>query len=73
MIDESTRFILQRIMQVLGPETTCECSGCAYETNEAIRLLNELGIEYQKHTPRTGTRPAHDPNAERRGNDTRKE
>jgi hypothetical protein len=59
------REIMQKIMQVLGPAPVCECAGCAWETGEAIRLLNEAGIVYQGRK-RSG--PPHDPEAERRGN-----
>jgi hypothetical protein len=43
----SYREVMQKVMQVLGPAPVCECAGCAWETGEAIRLLNEAGIVYQ--------------------------
>lgn len=65
---DDERVVLQQIMQVIGPEATCECQGCAWEFNEAIRLLKSLGIEYQ-HRGRKHV-VAHDVAAERRGNET---
>jgi hypothetical protein len=62
--EEKETRILQSIMQVLGPAAVCECAGCAWETNEAIRLLNGLGITYRPGTPRM----QHNVEAERRGN-----
>lgn len=41
------RRVMQQIMQVIGPEAVCHCAGCAWETNETIRLLRSVGIEYQ--------------------------
>jgi hypothetical protein len=67
---EQQRHVLTQIMQVLGPASVCQCQGCAYETNEAIRLLTTLGIEYQLRKKRL-SRPAHDPVAERRGNEVK--
>lgn len=58
------REVMQRVMQVLGPRSVSECDGCSYEINEAIRLLREAGIEYQQRRKK----PAHDVEAERRGN-----
>lgn len=60
------RKAAQRAMQVLGPNAVCECAGCAWETDEAIRLLNEAGISY---ISRRRPVPPHDPEAERRGNE----
>lgn len=65
---EADRQALQQIMQVLGPESVCQCDGCAYETNEAIRLLKTLGVNYVLRKKRRQG-PAHDPDAERRGNE----
>jgi len=62
------RETMQAIMQVLGPEAVCACSGCQWETNEAIRLLKEAGIEYQ-HRKRLA-KPLHDPAKEHLGNET---
>jgi hypothetical protein len=68
VFNEATGKVLGQIMNVLGPESACQCSGCAYETNEAIRLLNTLGITYQPRRPKV--RVEHDPTLERRGNGT---
>lgn len=62
-----TEEVLQRIMQTLGPEAVCECAGCSWETNEAIRLLNSIGIVYQ---PRGEKRMQHNVEVERCGNET---
>jgi hypothetical protein len=62
------RETMQRIMQVLGPEAVCVCAGCQWETNEAIRLLKEAGIEYQHR--KALAKPAHDPAREQLGNET---
>lgn len=59
---------MQAVMQVLGPQSVCQCAGCAYETDEAIRLLREAGIEYQQRKLRPEA-PPHDPEAEARGNE----
>jgi hypothetical protein len=62
------RDVMQQIMQVLGPFSACACAGCAWETNEAVRLLREAGIEY--HQSRKKTNPAqHDPKLEQLGNE----
>jgi hypothetical protein len=58
------RQTMQKIMQVLGPVATCLCSGCSWETNEAIRLLQEAGIAYQY---RSSIKPEHFPEKERLG------
>ena len=70
-LDRNTALLhtLQQIMQVLGPEPVCECSGCSWETGEALRLLREAGIEYQHHRTR---RRIHEPDKERKGNATSK-
>ena len=52
-------------MQVLGPSAVCKCAGCEWETNEAIRLLRDAGIEYQG---RKKSVVPHDPETERLGN-----
>lgn len=63
------REVMQQIMQVLGPEAVCECSGCSWETNEAIRLLKEVGVEY---LPRVDMiKPEHFPEFERLGDATK--
>lgn len=46
------RKVLQQIMQVLGPQATSCCQGCSYEINEAIRLLQSLGIDYHQRKPK---------------------
>jgi len=56
---------MQAIMQVLGPSAVCKCAGCEWETNEAIRLLRDAGIEYQG---RKKSVVPHDPETERLGN-----
>jgi hypothetical protein len=62
------RETMQRIMQVLGPAAVCECSGCSWETNEAIRLLEEAGIAYQQRSDMI--KPEHFPARERLGDNT---
>jgi shikimate kinase len=62
------RQVLQQVMQVLGPEAVCACGGCAWETNEAIRLLKTIGIQYQLREKKP--RQPHNVEAERRGNET---
>lgn len=50
------RAALQTIMQILGPTPPASaecCPGCSHEINEALRVLRDVGIEYQ---PRKGTR-----------------
>jgi hypothetical protein len=69
------RETMQAIMQVLGPEAVCACLGCQYETNRAIQLLKEAGIEFH-HRKRRGrppkelATPPHDPAKEELGNAT---
>lgn len=65
---ENDRGTLQQIMQVIGPESVCQCAGCQYETNEAIRLLKTLGVDYLMRKKRRRKNPAHDPDVERLGN-----
>lgn len=68
---ERQREVMQAIMQVLGPSAVCECQGCAWETNEALRLLNSIGIVYQPRDSLHARRrlQVHDPTVERRGNE----
>jgi hypothetical protein len=47
------REVCQRIMQVLGPMSICECPGCNWEVTEAIRLLQTIGIRYRGRRTRT--------------------
>lgn len=67
--EESDRSVykrtLQYIMQVLGPNAVCECSGCNVETTEALDAIRKVGIEYQARGPK---RTTHEPEKERRGN-----
>lgn len=58
---------MQAIMQVLGPEAVCACLGCQWETNEAIRLLKDAGIEYQLR--KSSANGPHDPAKEQLGNE----
>lgn len=61
------RDVMQQIMQVLGPTSVCQCRGCAWETDEALRLLRAAGFEYQG---RRGPRAVpHEPAKERLGNE----
>lgn len=65
---DADRKTLQQIMQVLGPEAACQCAGCAYETNEAIRLLQTLGVKYLLRKKRRKG-PVHNADAEQLGNE----
>jgi HAMP domain-containing protein len=62
------RDVMQQIMQVLGPFSACACAGCAWETNEAVRLLREAGIEYHQSRKKTNL-AQHDPKLEQLGNE----
>lgn len=68
---------LRKITRVLGPEATCECAGCAWETNETLRILREIGINYEdvvisrseeRRLKAVLEAPPHDPEKERLGN-----
>lgn len=61
------REAMQQMMQILGPSAVCLCKGCSWEQEEVLRLLREQGIHYQ---PGKGRMVTHDPNAERKGNET---
>ncbi|HET9023875.1 MAG TPA: hypothetical protein VFN64_04845 [Burkholderiaceae bacterium] len=69
MFNKKELATLQKVAQVLGPVAVCECAGCAWETNEALRLLTEIGIHYDYRTGPAEGRPAHDPAAEQKGNE----